>query len=114
MRKRVIITTLVFAMIHLAGTFGLLVYVCGALSDAFDNPFLPTPTIVTVAVLLLDILVQPMMFFADMWRNMPGLAEWVLLISNSILWGLVITLTINIPRMKMVGKSAVDTVIGGQ
>lgn len=101
MKKRIIITAIVVAVVHFVLAMGSLVFAIGAGMGAFDDPDYQTSGLERVTDLLVTVLLQPGMSLWTPWmsKNMPNLVEWLLLMANSLLWGFAITLIIRIPAL---------------
>jgi len=101
MKKRIIITSLVIAVIHLVFSIGSVAIAFGAGMEAFDNPDYKYSAFERIADQLARVLMQPGMFFWTPWmsRNMPDAVEWLSVVVNSLLWGLVIAVIINMPML---------------
>ena len=97
MKKRIIITAIVLAVIHLVLAIGSVVVAYGSGMEAFDNPDYEPSSIERVADHLSGILMQPGMSLWTQWmsKNMPNVVEWGLCVANSLLWGFVIAFLIN-------------------
>ena len=96
MKKQIIITAVIIALVHFVLTIGSVLIAIGAGMVAFDNPDYQRSGIERISDLLATILMQPGMSLWTPWmsRNIPNLVEWVLVIANSLLWGFAIALII--------------------
>jgi hypothetical protein len=101
MKKRIIITTLVLAGVHLVLAVISVVIVFGSGMEAFDNPDYRPSAIDRFVGPLAEILMQPGMSLWTPWmsKNMPNIVEWTLCVANSLLWGLVFALILNFPAL---------------
>ena len=82
---------LVFSVLHLVITFGCVMFSFGAGMDRFDNP--RDPTLIEKAFeYITQILMSPLYWLWTPWmsKNVHNSIEWILLLLNSGLWGLVI------------------------
>ena len=101
MKKRIIITTLVLAGVHLVLAVISVVIAFGSGMEAFDNPDYEPSAIDRFVGPLAEILMQPGMSLWTPWmsKNMPNIVEWTLCVANSLLWGLVFALILNFPAL---------------
>ena len=107
MKKRIIITAVVLAAIHLVFAVGSVVVAYGSEMEAFDNPDYEPSVIERAADHLSGILLQPGRFLWTQWmsKNMPNIVEWGLCITNSLLWGFAIAFLINARAFRMKRQS---------
>ncbi len=98
MKKRIVITMLVAAGMHLILAIGSVVVSFGSAMEAFDKPDYQPAGITRVADQLAGILMQPGMSLWTPWmsKNMPNVVEWALCIANSLLWGMAFALILSI------------------
>ena len=101
MKKRIIITTLVLAGVHLVLAVISVVIAFGYGMEAFDNPDYRPSARGRVVGPLGEILMRPGMYLWTPWmsKNMPNIVEWTLFVANSLLWGLVFALIFNFPAL---------------
>jgi hypothetical protein len=95
MKKRIIVTSIIIAVVHFILTFGSLIVAYSSGMETFDNPDYQPSLIERLAERTVDVLMQPCI---SLWtsKNMPNVVEWVLFLGNSFLWGIAIALLINI------------------
>ena len=101
MKTRIIITMLVMAGVHLVLAISSVVIAFGSGMEEFDNPHYEPSIIERVADQLSEILMQPIMSLWTPWmsKNMPNVVEWGLCVINSLLWGIVLAIVLNIPAL---------------
>ena len=101
MKKRIIITTVVLAGIHFVLAIGSIGIAFGSGVKAFDNPDYQPPRIERIAARLAGVLAQPGRSLWTPWmsRNMPNVVEWGLCLINSVLWGTILALILNVPMV---------------
>ncbi len=96
MKKRIIITALVFAGIHFMLAVGSLFVALFAGSTAFDYPESKLAVIARVAFPLAQVLAQPGESFVST-TSRSNVAQWGLWAANSLVWGVVLALILSIP-----------------
>lgn len=103
MKKRIIITAVVLAVIHLVFAIGSVVVAYGSKMEAFEIPDYEPSVIERGADHLSGILMQPGRSLWTPWmsKNMPGIVEWGLCIANSLLWGFAITFLTRVRALRM-------------
>jgi hypothetical protein len=101
MKKRIIITAVVLAAIHLVLGIGSVMIAFGSGMEAFDNPDYQPSSVERVADTLAGILMQPGMSLWTPWvsKTMPNVVEWGLCLLNSLLWGIVLAVILNLPTL---------------
>ncbi len=97
MRRRIFITAIIIAVIHLAVAIGSILIAFSSGMEAFDNPDHQPSMFEHVAGSLAGILMQPGMSLWTPWmsKNMPDIFEWGLCLFNSLLWGIVLATILN-------------------
>ena len=98
MNKKIIITSVIVALVHFALTISLMLFAISTGMEAFNNPDHHISGIERFSGSLVKVLMQPVMSLWTPWmsKNMPNMVEWVLVIANSLLWGFAIVLIIHI------------------
>ena len=98
MKKKIVITGIIFAVVHFLLAFFLLAFAFGSTMEAFDKPDYQPTLIEHIAEWTSGILLQPLISLWTTWmsKNMPNYVEWILFLGNSLLWGFAIALLINI------------------
>jgi hypothetical protein len=98
MKKRIIITAIIVALVHLVLSFGSFIISISSGLSAFDNPDYQRSFAEKIINIIAYILMQPCYLIWSPWmgKNLPDIVEWILFLSNSLLWGLVIALCINL------------------
>ena len=101
MKKRIIVATLIIAGIHFVlalGTFNIS-FVSGM--ERFDNPEHELSLVEKASNRLFRVLLQPGLLCWTPWmsRHLPNFVEWIFFGCNSLLWGLVIALLINVKNI---------------
>ena len=97
MKKRIIITAIILAVVHFIlsiVTIGVS-FVSGM--DSFDNPDYRPSGVEKIFKIVAYILILPLYLIWSplMSKHLPDIVEWILFLSNSLLWGFVIALCIN-------------------
>tara|TARA_B100000745_G_C19876551_1_gene292429 strand:- start:48 stop:395 length:348 start_codon:yes stop_codon:yes gene_type:complete len=97
MKKRIIITTLVVAGMHLVLAVSSVVLAISSRMEAFDNIDYQPSGVWRFADHLAAIIMQPGMSLWTPWmsKNMPDVVEWGFFLINSLLWGIVLALILN-------------------
>jgi hypothetical protein len=97
MRRRIFITAIIVAVVHLVVAIGSILIAFGSGMEAFDNPDHQPSMVEHVADSLAGILMQPGMSLWTPWmsKNMPDIVEWGLCLFNSLLWGIVLATILN-------------------
>jgi len=88
MDKATLRNGVLFALLHLIVTLGLLVYAFSAGMGRFDNG-VPASTMEEVASWIVEVLIQPI---GSLWlvlarMGIPGFLEWPFFLLNSLFWG---------------------------
>ena len=98
MKKRIIITGIIVAIVHLVLAIGSVMVAFGSGMEAFDNPDYQPTVIERLAEWTAGVLMQPGMSLWTPWmsKNMPNVVEWMLCVGNSFLWGFAIAMLINV------------------
>ncbi len=98
MKKRIIITGIIVAVVHLALAIGSVMVAFGFGMEAFDNPDYQPTVIERLVDRTAGVLMQPGMSLWTPWmsKNMPNVVEWMLCVGNSLLWGFAIALLMNV------------------
>ncbi len=101
MKKRIIITTILIALVHFVLSFGSLLISISSGLDAFDNPDYQRPLTENIINIIAYILMLPFYLIWSPWmsKHLPDFVEWILFLSNSLLWGFVIALCINLKSL---------------
>jgi uncharacterized membrane protein len=109
-KKRTIIKTIVFAVIHFVLAFGSMLIALTSGMAEFDNPDYQQSMVERVADHTTAILMQPGISLWTPWmsKNMPDVVEWVLCLANSLLWGLAMTLLLNNFISKKTDNQAIE------
>jgi hypothetical protein len=104
MGRRVFISAIIVAVVHLVMTIGSVLIAFGSGMEAFDNPDYQPSMVERVADSLAGILMQPARSLWTPWisKQMPDSLEWALLLTNSLLWGLALT----VPFCLLFGRKA--------
>ena len=82
-----------FTFAHLVVTLGCILLAFAETSAWFDNPQLPRRFYGRAAGMLAEVLTSPGRFVWELWaaaapgRSMPNTVEWLVFVSNSALWG---------------------------
>ena len=101
MKKRIIIATLIVAGIHFVMSLGAICisYVSGM--ETFDNPEHQLSLFEKASHSFCRILLQPGLLFWTPWmsKHLPNFVEWFFFGCNSLLWGFVIALLINVKNI---------------
>jgi membrane protease YdiL (CAAX protease family) len=98
MKKRIIITAVVFAAIHFVLATGSVLIAFTSGMAEFDNLDYQPSIVENLADHTAAILMQPGISLWTPWmsKNMPDVVEWGLCLANSLLWGVTISLLLNI------------------
>lgn len=101
MKKRIIVTGLIAAAVHLVLALGSVVIAYAAGMAAFDDPQYEPTSFEKAATTVWRTLMQPAMLIRHRWfgPNMPNAVEWLLLFGNSLLWGFTVALLVNAPAL---------------
>lgn len=96
-KKRIFITALLLAGLHLVLTMGCFILAYGSAMDAFDNPDHQSTDIERIAESLAPFLSQPaaLLWTSSMSKNMPDIVEWVVYALNSLIWGIILSPLVN-------------------
>ena len=95
--ERIIITTLVVTGMHLVLAISSIVVAISSEMEAFDNVDYQPSAVGHVADQLAVIIMQPGISCWTPWmsKNMPDVVEWGFYLINSLLWGIVLALSLN-------------------
>jgi len=98
MKKRIMVTGLIVAVVHLVLAIGSVMFAFGSGMKTFDNLDYQPTVIERLADWTAGVLMQPGVSLWTPWmsKNMPNVVEWTLFVGNSLLWGFVIALLINV------------------
>jgi len=107
MKKRILITAVVIAAIHLVLSISSVLVAFGSGMEAFENPDHEPSQLERVADQFAGILMQPGSSVWTPWmsKNMPNVVEWGLCLMNSMLWGIGLALILNAPALLKRTKS---------
>ncbi len=97
MKKRILITTAIFAAIHVVLLISLVMIIIVSGDTRDDSIFEPTP-VERVAGDAIGVLLQPALSVCGLWKT-SRIVEWAIFITNSILWGICLAFIINAPRI---------------
>ena len=98
MKKKIIVTGIIISIVHFVLAMVLIMVALGSTMEAFDNPDSQPPVIGNLAGWMVRILMQPVRSLWTSWmsKNMPDVVEWIFCMGNSLLWGFIIALLINV------------------
>ena len=101
MKKRIIITTLIVAGIHFVMSLGIICISFVSGMETFDNPEHQLSLFKKAFLCLSGVLLQPGLLCWTPWmsKHLPNFVEWIFLGCNSLLWGLVLALLINVKTL---------------
>ena len=97
MKKRILVTAIIFAVVHFVVMIGSLMFSISFGMEAFDNPDYQPTVVERIIDVTAKILMQPGMSLWTPWmsKNMPNVVEWIFFAGNSLLWGFAIALLIS-------------------
>jgi len=101
MKKRIIIATLIIAAIHFVMSIGIICTLFVSGMERFDNPEHQLSMFEKASHHLSRVLLQPGLLCWTSWmsKHLPDFVEWIFFGCNSLLWGLVLALLINVKNI---------------
>ncbi len=102
MKKRIIITTIIVAVVHFAVMFNMMIVAAGSIvKNLGDADYEPPTKFEQIAESTSEILMQPGYSLWTPWmgKNLPDFIEWIFVIGNSLLWGFAIAMLINCRKL---------------
>ncbi len=99
MKKRTIIIGVLISVSHFVVTAGAILVTFGKVMNSFENADYQPSAIESAAESLADILTQPGASLWTSWMSthMPDAVEWIIAGANSLVWGMLIALLLNVP-----------------
>jgi hypothetical protein len=96
-KKRIIVTGLIIAVIHFVIAVGSVAFALGSAMEGLHKSDYSPTVLEDIAALTAAVLLQPLL---SVWplinRYIPNVIEWILAGCNSLLWGFAIALLMNV------------------